>query len=160
MDMTEGGRKIGEKLCPFLDAEQRKELVQCILEKAGVDISFVVPNSLSNEIKRDLTEIRVDSLYFCLEQRFVGVCGKEIKLTAKEFDLLALLICNPGRVFTFEMIMDLVWNEEDSFYSRKVIINHASNLRKKLRISDAVPDYIKSIRGIGYKFDSDCRGTT
>ena len=81
-------------------------------------------------------------------------------LTAKEFDLLALLIRNPGRVFTFEMIMDLVWNEEDSFYSRKVIINHASNLRKKLRISDAVPDYIKSIRGIGYKFDSDCRGTT
>ena len=90
----------------------------------------------------------------------VEICGQEIMLTAREFDLLALLIRNPGRVFTFEMIMDLVWNEEDSFYSRKVIINHASNLRKKLRISDAVPDYIKSIRGIGYKFDSDCRGTT
>lgn len=88
------------------------------------------------------------------------VCSKEIMLTAKEFDLLALLIRNPGRVFTFEMIMDLVWNEGNSFYSRKVIINHASNLRKKLRISDAVPDYIKSIRGVGYKFDSDCRGTT
>ncbi len=88
------------------------------------------------------------------------VCSKEIMLTAKEFDLLALLIRNPGRVFTFEMIMDLVWNEEDSFYSRKVIINHASNLRKKLRISDAVPDYIKSIRGVGYKFDNDCRETT
>ena len=88
------------------------------------------------------------------------VCSKEIMLTAKEFDLLALLIRNPGRVFKFEMIMDLVWNEEDSFYSRKVIINHASNLRKKLRIFDAVPDYIKSIRGVGYKFDNDCRGTT
>ncbi len=88
------------------------------------------------------------------------VCSQEIMLTAKEFDLLALLIRNPGRVFTFEMIMDLVWNEEDSFYSRKVIINHASNLRKKLRISDMVPDYIKSIRGVGYKFDSDCRGIT
>ena len=88
------------------------------------------------------------------------VCSQEIMLTAKEFDLLALLIRNPGRVFTFEMIMDLVWNEGNSFYSRKVIINHASNLRKKLRISDAVPDYIKSIRGVGYKFDNDCRGTT
>ena len=88
------------------------------------------------------------------------VCSKEIMLTAKEFDLLALLIRNPGQVSTFEMIMNLVWNEEDSFYSRKVIINNASNLRKKLRISDAVPDYIKSIRGVGYKFDSDCRGTT
>ena len=68
------------------------------------------------------------------------VCSQEIMLTAKGFELLALLIRNPGRVFTFEMIMDLVWNEEDSFYSRKVIINHASNLRKKLRISDAVPE--------------------
>ncbi len=112
------------------------------------------------ESESPLTEIREGELYFCLEQRMVEICGQEIVLTAKEFDLLALLIRNPGRVFTFEMIMDLVWNEEDSFYSRKVIINHASNLRKKLRISDAVPDYIKSIRGIGYKFDSDCRGTT
>lgn len=86
----------------------------------------------------------------------VEICGQEIMLTAKEFDLLALLICNPFRVFTFEMIMELVWNEEDSFYSRKVIINHASNLRKKLKISDTVPDYIKSVRGIGYKFDGDC----
>ena len=43
------------------------------------------------------------------------VCSQEIMLTAKEFELLALLIRNPGRVFTFEMIMDLVWNEEDSF---------------------------------------------
>lgn len=85
----------------------------------------------------------------------VEVCGQEIMLTAKEFDLLALWICNPGRVFTFEMIMELVWNEEDSFYSRKVIINHASNLRKKLRVSGVVPDYIKSIRSIGYKFDGD-----
>ncbi len=109
--------------------------------------------------KCPLTEIWEGELYFCLEQRMVEVCGQEIMLTAKEFDLLALLIRNPFRVFTFEMIMDLVWDEEDSFYSRKVIINHASNLRKKLRISDMVPDYIKSIRGVGYKFDGDCRGT-
>ena len=81
------------------------------------------------------------------------ICGQEILLTAKEFDLLALLIRNPGRVFTFEMIMNLVWNEGDDFYSRKAIINHVSNLRKKLRITDSVPDYIKSVRGIGYKFD-------
>ncbi len=107
-----------------------------------------------------MTKIYEGDLFFCLEQRIVCVQDQKIDLTAKEFDLLALLIRNPGRVFTFEMIMDLVWNEEDSFYSRKVIINHASNLRKKLRISDAVPDYIKSIRGVGYKFDSDCRGTT
>lgn len=124
------------------------------------DGTYIHTESRMQESESPLTEIQEGELHFCLEQRMVEICGQEIMLTAKEFDLLALLIRNPGRVFTFEMIMDLVWNEEDSFYSRKVIINHASNLRKKLRISDAVPDYIKSIRGIGYKFDSDCRGTT
>ena len=55
-----------------------------------------------------LTEIREGDLYFCLEERTVRVCGQEIELTAKEFDIFALLILNPRRVFTYEMIMDIV----------------------------------------------------
>ena len=139
LDISESGRQIGKKLFAVLESKQKKELTQYIFER---DKQSDVDNPV------------------VITQRIVCVQDQKIDLTAKEFDLLALLIRNPGRVFTFEMIMDLVWNEEDSFYSRKVIINHASNLRKKLRISDAVPDYIKSIRGVGYKFDSDCRGTT
>ena len=165
-DVSESGRQIGEKLFTFLDPKQWRELEKYVNEQgkrnSGIfrNSSWIHTEGQIQESEGPLTEIWEGELHFCLEQRTVEVCSKEIMLTAKEFDLLALLIRNPGRVFTFEMIMDLVWNEEDSFYSRKVIINHASNLRKKLRISDVVPDYIKSIRGIGYKFDSDCRGTT
>ena len=165
-DVSESGRQIGEKLFTFLDPKQRRELERYVNEQGNRNSGFfrnspcIHTESQIQESESLLTEIWEGELHFCLEQRIVEVCSQEIMLTAKEFDLLALLIRNPGRVFTFEMIMDLVWNEEDSFYSRKVIINHASNLRKKLRISDAVPDYIKSIRGVGYKFDSDCRGTT
>ena len=82
-------------------------------------------------------------------------CLKRKLLTAREFDILALLIQNPDRVFTYEMIMELVWKEDGAFYSRKAIVNHASNLRKKLQVADTVPDYIKSIRGIGYKFSEN-----
>ena len=165
LDISESGRQIGKKLFAVLESKQKKELTQYIFERdkqSDVDNPVVItPNHDSSEHQGyPLTKIYEGDLFFCLEQRIVCVQDQKIDLTAKEFDLLALLIRNPGRVFTFEMIMDLVWNEEDSFYSRKVIINHASNLRKKLRISDAVPDYIKSIRGIGYKFDSDCRRTT
>ena len=80
------------------------------------------------------------------------VRDQEIGLTVKEFDILALLIMNPKRVFTYELIMDLVWNENYTYYSRKAINNHVSNLRKKLKTKPDDPDYIKSVTGIGYKF--------
>lgn len=89
----------------------------------------------------------------CLEQRLVTVRGHEIALTVKEFDILVLLIMNPKRVFTYELITDLVWKEDYTHYSRKAINNHVSNLRKKLKIKPDDPDYIKSVTGIGYKFE-------
>ena len=99
-----------------------------------------------------LTEIMEGDLYFCLEHRLVTVRDQEIALTVKEFDILALLIMNPKRVFTYELIADLVWNEDYTYYSRKAINNHVSNLRKKLRIRPDDPNYIKTVIGIGYKF--------
>lgn len=100
-----------------------------------------------------LTVVDIGPIHFCLEYRSVEIHGKEIELTAKEFDILALLILNPRRVFTYEMIMDIVWNEPCNAYSRKTIINHISNLRRKLKVTSEVPDYIKSVHSVGYKFD-------
>lgn len=100
-----------------------------------------------------MTELREGELYVCLEQRLVQVREQMVDLTVKEFDILALLIRNPKRVFTYEMIIELVWNEDYSNYSRKAVNNHISNMRKKLKISPDVPDYIKSVSGVGYKFD-------
>ena len=92
-------------------------------------------------------------LYFCMEQRLVRVDGQVVELTAKEFDILALLITHPQRVFTYELIMELVWNEDVTFYSRKAVSNHMSNLRKKLKITPDGLEYIKNIVGVGYKFE-------
>lgn len=102
-----------------------------------------------------LTIIDIKDIYFCLEHRSVEVCGHSLKLTAKEFDLLALLILNPKRVFTYEMIADLVWHDDYTFCSRKAISNHISNIKKKIyAISDA-HKYIVSVHGVGYKFDPE-----
>ena len=92
-------------------------------------------------------------MYFCLEQRSVSVCGQEIELTAKEFDILALLIMNPKRVFTYEMIIDVVWKEDLDYYSRKAVNNHVSKLRRKLKMAPDSPEYIKSVHSIGYRFE-------
>ena len=99
------------------------------------------------------TEIHMGDLYFCMEQRLVRVDGQVVELTAKEFDILALLITPPQRVFTYELIMELVWNEDVTFYSRKAVSNHMSNLRKKLKITPDGLEYIKNIVGVGYKFE-------
>ena len=71
--------------------------------------------------KNPLTEIQEGELYLCLEHRTVRVRERIINLTSKEFDILALLIANPKRVFTYELITDLVWKEDCDFYSRKAI---------------------------------------
>lgn len=76
-----------------------------------------------------------------------------IPLTVKKFEIFALLILNPKRVFTYEMLMELVWQEDYSYYSRKAINNHISNLRKKLKVTPGLPEYVKSVYGVGYKFE-------
>ena len=157
-DISENGRQIGEKLLAVLDTAQKKDLVQYVIEKdnqSDIDDSLVIiPNHDPREhIEPALTQIHKGDLHFCLEHRIVHVRGQEIDLTAKEFDILALLIMNPKRVFTYEMIVDIVWSENYDYYSRKAINNHISNLRKKLKIEPDIPDYIKSVHSIGYKFD-------
>ncbi len=109
---------------------------------------------IPTEKRKPLTIITVKDLSFCLEHRSVEIAGKRIDLTEKEFDILALLIMNQRQVFTHEMMMDIIWNEDFSFYSRNALSSHISNLRKKLKLSGSVADHIKSIRGIGYKFEA------
>lgn len=98
----------------------------------------------------DAGDMRVD-----FERRIVSVQGHEISLTATEFDILSLLISNPKRVFTYEMIVDIIWNEDCTFYSKKVIHNHISNIKKKIRTVSPKHKYIVSVYGIGYKFEAE-----
>lgn len=116
------------------------------------DMPHIVSTIGQKVAGQPLTEIRAGDLYLCLENRLVTVHNQEIALTVKEFDIFALLIMNSKRVFTYELITDLVWNEDYTHYSRKAINNHVSNLRKKLRIRPDDPNYIKTVIGIGYKF--------
>ncbi|MHA9737090.1 helix-turn-helix domain-containing protein [Robinsoniella peoriensis] len=144
----------------LLNTRQRQELVNYLLnsQKLKNDLADS-PCAISENyrvqtaIDEPFTEIQMDDLYFCQEQRLVCIDEQVIKLTAKEFDILALLITHPKRVFTYELIMELVWNEGCSPYSRKAVNNHVSNLRRKLKVTQDSPDYIKSIIGVGYKFE-------
>lgn len=137
----------------MLSTEQQINLAQYLLyaNGKGTDTAPFL-RKFSKTLETPLTEIQTSDLYLCLEQRLVTVREREICLTVKEFDILFLLASNPNRVFTYELIMDLVWHEDYACYSRKAINNHVCNLRKKLKTEPGDPDYIKSVTSIGYKF--------
>ena len=75
--------------------------------------------------------------------------GKEIVLTQKEFSLLRLMLENKGKVFTRQMLLDRLWDNE-TFVEDRIVDSHIKNIRKKL---DA--DYIETIRGVGYRIDKE-----
>ncbi|MDE6620658.1 MAG: winged helix-turn-helix domain-containing protein [Lachnospiraceae bacterium] len=144
----------------MLDEDRKKELTQYILEielqnntALNPIHSAVFQSERQNNGECLKDEICIGELCFNQNNRMVKVRGKEINLTAKEFDILALLIMNPKRVFTYDMIMEIIWNENCDIYARRTIINHVSNLRKKLKVSLDIPNYIKNIHCIGYKFN-------
>lgn len=76
--------------------------------------------------------------------------GKEIELTAKEFEILKLLLQNPKKVYTKEQLYSLVWN--DAYLGDENAVNvHISRLRTKIEDNPRNPKYILTVWGIGYK---------
>ena len=86
------------------------------------------------------------------ESRSVVMAGGPVQLTGKEFDLLLFLASNPGRVFTREQLMDQVW---DFTYAGDIstVTVHIRRLRKKVEADPVKPRYIKTVWGVGYKFE-------
>lgn len=79
--------------------------------------------------------------------------GADLKLTAKEFDILKLFATNPNRVFTKAQLYRLIWNDE--YYGDENVINvHIRRLREKIEDLPSEPRYIKTLWGIGYKWEA------
>jgi DNA-binding response OmpR family regulator len=80
--------------------------------------------------------------------------GRAIATTPLEFKLLGLFARRPGRVLTRRVVIDEAWGR-DTEITERVVDNQISNLRKKIEPSPAEPRYLKSVRGIGYRFDPE-----
>ena len=89
------------------------------------------------ELNNDTKELLVD--------------GKSVKVTPSEFKILALLMKNPGRVFSSEEIYERVWNEHA--INTDTIMVHVRNIREKIEINPKEPKYLKVVWGVGYKIE-------
>ncbi|MBO6163721.1 MAG: response regulator transcription factor [Lachnospiraceae bacterium] len=95
--------------------------------------------------------ITVRDLEMDTESRRVFVSGKEINLTAKEFDLLELLLTNPGKVYSREQLLNIVWGFEYPGDVRTVDV-HVRRLREKIEANPSDPHYVYTKWGIGYYY--------
>ena len=95
--------------------------------------------------------LRFGDLTIDLEKRKVSLSGKTIELTSKEFDLLALFARKPGKAFSRQELLDLVWGYQFIGYEHTVN-SHINRLRNKIEKDPANPFFIRTVWGVGYRF--------
>lgn len=99
-------------------------------------------------------ELRFPGLRIDPESRRVWKDEREIELTAIEFELLMTLAKRPNRVFSRDQLIELAWKH--SYYGvPKVVDVHIGHIRKKIETDPARPQYIVTVRGVGYRFGEE-----
>jgi DNA-binding response OmpR family regulator len=95
--------------------------------------------------------IEFGDLKINLEKRRVFLEGEPLELTAKEFELLALFAQNPGRTYSRQELLDIVWGYQFIGYEHTVN-SHINRLRNKIEEDTSNPTYVQTVWGVGYRF--------
>ncbi len=119
-----------------------KARVRALLRRA----SIAAPTAAAPDSQLQRGHITVDQV-----RRRASKNGVPVELTMKEFDLILFLMKNPGRVYSRESLLDLVWGYDYQGDTRTVDV-HIRRLREKLEINPAQPEYIITKWGVGYYF--------
>ncbi|MBW3615930.1 MAG: response regulator transcription factor [Actinobacteria bacterium] len=88
-----------------------------------------------------------------LAEREVHLAGNLVETTPKEFDLLAYLAGSPRTVFSRQQLLDAVWGSSTEWQDPATVTEHVRRLRKKLEADPENPVWLRTVRGVGYRFD-------
>jgi len=88
-----------------------------------------------------------------LQTREVVLKGDVVETTAKEFDLLCFLAQAPRRVFSREQILKSVWDSSGNWQDAATVTEHVRRLRKKIERNPDEPRWLRTVRGVGYRFE-------
>lgn len=122
-----------------------KARIKAIMRRTSARGQIAKPESILESILES-GDMRVDC-----ESRRVSISGREVNLTAKEFDLLELLIRNPSKVYSREKLLNLVWGTDYPGDVRTVDV-HIRRLREKIETNPSEPRYVHTKWGVGYFF--------
>jgi DNA-binding response OmpR family regulator len=103
------------------------------------------------ETSPDEAPLVVSDLRIDFSKRTVRVAGKDAQLTFVEFEILSALARNPGRVFTRDMLLDRIWGDS-AYRDPRTIDVHIRHLREKVEHEPKDPQYLFTVRGVGYRF--------
>ena len=117
--------------------------VRAILRRARQSNATTMPG----DVPMEFGELKID-----VPRREVRVASRSVALTAKEFDLLRVLASSPGKVFTRDALLNQVWGY-DYYGDARTVDVHVGTLRKKLEPQPSTPRWVKTVWGIGYKFE-------
>jgi two-component system alkaline phosphatase synthesis response regulator PhoP len=106
-----------------------------------------------NKKQRESKKLEFHNLVIDLEKHMVFLEGKNVELTAKEFDMLTLFASHPGNTYSRERLLDLVWGYQYEGYEHTVS-SHINRLRNKIEKDPTNPQYIKTLWGVGYRFEA------
>ena len=95
--------------------------------------------------------IRQGDLEIDFERRAVTLAGDPVQLTYVEFEILATLAASPGRVYTREMLLEHIWGDS-TYRDPRTVDVHIRHLREKLESDPKAPEYLFTVRGVGYRF--------
>jgi two-component system, OmpR family, response regulator len=101
--------------------------------------------------QEDETPLEAGDIVIDFARRTVEVRGKEAGLTFVEFEILGALASNPGRVFSRDQLLSRVWGDA-AYRDPRTIDVHIRHLREKLERDPKTPEYIFTVRGVGYRF--------
>lgn len=97
---------------------------------------------------------RIRGLVIDDDAKQVWVDGDIVKLTPIEYQILLLLVKNPGRVFSTQQIYETIWNEE-VYGADNTVAVHVRHIREKIEINPKDPRYLKVVWGVGYKIEKN-----
>ncbi len=126
-----------------------------------------LPNELLARIKAHLRRSRLSQqtaytpciieypgIQVNIDSHEVFVDNELVVLSAKEFEILEILIKNPKRIYSMKQLFQMVWKMDSLDNDARTIMVYISNLRKKIEKNPSNPQYIVNVRGVGYKFNS------
>jgi DNA-binding response OmpR family regulator len=90
-------------------------------------------------------------LHIDFAKRTTELADKPVQLTYVEFEILSVLARHPGRVYTRDMLLDRIWGDS-AFRDQRTIDVHIRHLREKLERDPRNPEYLLTVRGVGYRF--------
>ncbi|TMK38663.1 MAG: response regulator transcription factor [Actinobacteria bacterium] len=128
---------------PFSMREFRSR-VKAALRRAGMQRQ--VPDGDEAEEPLEVGDLRID-----FAKRSVRVREEPVQTTYVEFEILAALASSPGRVFTRDMLLARVWGDS-AYRDPRTVDVHIRHLREKLEADSKDPDYLFTVRGVGYRF--------